>query len=328
MRRRAFGATGLSVSEIGVGCSRIGGMFSSSSTPADELRLLQEAIDAGINFFDTADLYSHGQSEILVGKAIKRRRGEVVVASKGGYVLPAQSRLVGRIKPLLRPVVRAVGLKRPSGGSGAPRGAAAQDFSPGYLAAAVEGSLRRLGTDHIDIYQLHSPPRTVVEAGDYIAVLEGLKQQGKILHFGVAADGAADVEGFEAHPGITSLEVPFSIIEQDAAFGLLPKAADRGVGVISRSCFAAGLLVGDLPEDRLRELTPDWEAIVAFRGTASQLGRPPKELALQFNLGIEAIAVTLVGMQTSVHLREILQLQAAPRLTDEERAALVGSPDA
>ena len=145
---------------------------------------------------------------------------------------------------------------------------------------------------------MHSPPRTVVEAGDYIAVLEGLKQQGKIRHFGVAADSAADVEGFQAHPGITSLEVPFSIIEQDAAFGLLPKAADRGVGVISRSCFAAGLLVGDLPEDRLRELTPDWEAILAFRGTASQLGRPPKELALQFNLGIEAIAVTLVGMQT------------------------------
>jgi len=322
MRYRAFGTTGLSVSEIGVGCSRIGGLFSSGSSPADELRMLREAIDAGINFFDTADLYSHGQSEILVGKAMKRRRSEVIVATKGGYVLPAQSRLIGRLKPMLRPVIKAVGLKRPTGGSGGPAGAAAQDFTPEYLVAAVEGSLRRLGTDYIDIYQLHSPPRTVVEAGDYIGVLEGLKQQGKIRHFGIAADSAADATGFEPHAGITSLEVPFSIIEQEAAIELLPMAAHRGVGVISRSCFAAGLLVGELPEERLREQTPDWTAILTFRAAASQLGRPLKELALQFSLGVDGIAVTLLGMQTPAQLDEILRLHSSPALTEAERAAL------
>jgi aryl-alcohol dehydrogenase-like predicted oxidoreductase len=318
-----FGATGLSVSGIGVGCSRIGGMFTTGSSPADELRMLRQAIDAGINIFDTADLYSHGQSEILVGKAIKGRRADAVVATKGGYVLPTQSRLVGRIKPLVRPIIQATGLRRPASSSGAPRGAAAQDFSPAYLAAAVEASLRRLGTDYIDIYQLHSPTRSVVEAGDFVACLQGLQDQGKIRHFGVAVDAVTDAEPFTGRPGITAIELPFSVIDQRAADGLLADAAARGVGVISRSCFAAGLLVGPQTADELRAATPDWEAVLAFRATASELHRSPKELALQFNLGTAGVAVTLVGMRTPAQLAEIVRYEGAPALTEAERVALV-----
>jgi len=298
-------------------------MFSTGSSPRDELRMLHEAIDAGINLFDTADLYSHGQSEILVGKALKGRRREVVVATKGGYALPAQSRVVGRIKPLLRPVIQATGLKRPASSGGGPRGAAAQDFSPAYLTSAVEASLRRLGTDYIDIYQLHSPPQTVVEAGDFVAVLQQLKEQGKIRHFGVAADTAADAEPFTAHPAITALEVPFSVIDRDASGGLLAAAASRGAGVISRSCFAAGFLVGNQTDDELRAATPDWPGILAFRQAASELGRSRKELALQFSLGVDGIATTLVGMRSPAQLAEVLRLEAAPSLTGAERAALI-----
>jgi len=285
--------------------------------------MLHEAIDGGINFFDTSDLYSHGQSEILVGKAIKGRRADVVVATKGGYVVPAQSRLVGRIKPLVRPLIQATGLRRPPSSSGAPRGAAAQDFSPDYVVAAVEGSLRRLGTDYIDIYQLHSPPRSVVAAGDFVPSLQRLKDQGKIRHFGVAVDAATDAEPFTAHPGLTAIELPFSVIDQRAAGGLLAEAVARGVGVISRSCFAAGLLVGDQTADELREATPDWQAVSAFRVTASEIGRSGKELALQFNLGTAGIAVTLVGMRTPAQLTEILRCAGAPALSEAERTALV-----
>src|SRR6476661_6221242 len=105
--------------------------------------MLRQAMDAGVNLFDTADLYSHGQSEILLGRAIKGRRDEVVVATKVGYAVPAQSRLLGRLKPVLRPIVQTLGLKRPPS-AGAPAGPISQDFSPSYLAAAVEASLKRL----------------------------------------------------------------------------------------------------------------------------------------------------------------------------------------
>jgi aryl-alcohol dehydrogenase-like predicted oxidoreductase len=299
-------------------------MFSTGSSPGDEVRMLRDAIEAGINLLDTADLYSHGQSEILVGKAMKGRRSQVVVATKAGYILPAQSRFVGRIKPLLRPVINAVGVKRPAAaGGGAPRGAAAQDFSPAYLAAAVDGSLRRLGTDYIDIFQLHSPPRSVVEAGEFVVGLEDLQAQGKIRHFGVAVDAVADAEPFTAHPRIASLEIPFSAIATDATDGLLAAASAAGAGVIARSCFAAGLLVGSQTEAQLRESTPDWQAVLGFRTAASALGRPLKEVALQFNLGVAGIASTLVGLRTPAQLSEVLRYAAAPALTEAERMAVV-----
>src|SRR5262249_52496909 len=127
MRYRPFGSTGLSVSVLGFGCSRIGGVFS-SSTQREELALLRDATEAGINFFDTADVYSHGQSEILLGKAVKGRRRDVIIATKGGYLLAPQSQLLSRAKPLIRPVVHALGLRRPTARSG-PAGLMAQDFS-------------------------------------------------------------------------------------------------------------------------------------------------------------------------------------------------------
>jgi aryl-alcohol dehydrogenase-like predicted oxidoreductase len=329
VRRRPFGTTGLVVSEVGVGCSRLGGMFSAGSSQRDEADLITQAVDAGINFFDTSDLYSHGQSEVLLGKVLRSRRGEVVLATKGGYVRPGQERLLARAKPLVRPIVRALGVKRPTragGGGGAP---IEQDFRPEHLATALEGSLRRLGTDHIDIYQLHSPPRAAIDAGAFIPVLDRLKAQGKLLHYGIAADAASDLEDVDRHRSITSLQMPFSAIDQSASAVVFPKATAAGVGVISRSCFAAGLLVGSRSEAELREQTPDWKAILAFRSKAAELGRARRELALQFNLGTAPIAVTIVGMSTPKHLDDILRDAAAPPLSADEMASLaaLGQPE-
>jgi aryl-alcohol dehydrogenase-like predicted oxidoreductase len=323
VRLAAFGTTGLVTSAVGVGCSRLGGVFSKDTSRQDEITMLRRAIDAGITVFDTSDMYSHGQSEVVVGKAVKGRRHEVVLATKGGYVWPAQSRLLARAKPLLRPVIRRLGLRRPAGRPAGPPPGVPQDFRPEHLVAALEGSLRRLATDYVDIYQLHSPPPSVVAAGDFVGALEQLKADGKIRAYGLAADSVDDVVDFDRHPGITSLQVPFSAIDQQARTKLLPKASMTGAGVISRSCFAAGLLTGDRPEAELREVTPDWPAIMAFRRVATQVGRPRKELALQFNLAIDGIAVTLVGMRSSAQLDEVLALAARPPLTPDERVALV-----
>ncbi len=314
MRQRPFGATGIVVSEVGMGCSRLGGVFSNGSSARDEIDLVRAAVDAGINFFDTSDFYSHGQSEILVGKAVRGRRGDVVLATKGGYV-PPQARLLGRIKPALRPVVRVLGLKRPTG-SGGPSGGGGgipQDFTPEHLAAALEASLRRLRTDHVDIYQLHSPSRAVIEAGAYVEVLDRLKAQGKIRQYGIAADHACDLIGVTRIGSVTSVQLPFSVIDQTGAEGILPEAAAAGAGVITRSCFAAGLLVGSTPPDELRERTPDWAAILAFRDKAAEMGRAPRELALQFSLAAPTVAVTIVGMHARAHLDQIRRDAAAPR---------------
>jgi aryl-alcohol dehydrogenase-like predicted oxidoreductase len=322
LERRPLGATGPDVSVIGVGCSRLGGVFAAGNTPRNEADLIRAAIDAGINFFDTSDMYSHGQSEILVGRAVRSRRSEVILATKGGYVRPRQVRLLARAKPLMRPVVRALGVKRPHGASSG-TGSLGQDFSPAHLARAVEASLRRLRTDYIDVYQLHSPPAEVVEAGDYVPVLERLRDQGKIIRYGIAGAEAADMVAFDRHPSVSTLQLPFSLIDQRASQVIFPKATATGVGVISRSCFAAGLLTGSLSEDDLRARTPDWAAIVAFRSKAQIVGRPVRELALQFNLSTEPIAVTIVGMSRPAHLKQILQDAVAPPLSPQERAVLV-----
>jgi len=281
--------------------------------------MLQRAVDAGITLFDTSDMYSQGQSEVVVGTALRGRRADVVLATKGGYVWPAESRLLARAKPLLRPVIRRLRIRRPGAGPSGPPPVVPQDFTPAHLVSALEASLRRLRTDYVDIYQLHSPPPEVVAAGEFVEALERLKSAGKIRQYGLAGDSAADVAELERHPGIGCLQVPFSVVDQ-AAGGVLTAARRTGTGVISRSCFAAGLLVGDRPAAALRDVTPDWERIVAFRSVADTLGRPRKELALQFSLGTDGIATTVVGMRSPQQLEEILRLAAAPPLSAEERA--------
>jgi aryl-alcohol dehydrogenase-like predicted oxidoreductase len=320
MKRRPFGSTGLEVSAIGIGCSRIGGVGNRTSR-AEELAMLQEAADAGINFFDTADIYAQGQSERILGQALRRRRSEVVIATKGGYVLPSGRRLLARVKPLARPAVRVL-----RSGNSAPVGRApaamAQDFSPRHLRVAVEGSLRRLRTDYIDVYQLHSPDRAAVASGEYVAVLEALRGQGKILHFGVAADDPEDVVDYDAHPGISSLQVPFNLVYQDAMRVVFPKAKAHSVAVIARSCYAAGLLGDGVPESTLRAADPNWTEFVRIRAISETLGRPLLETALQFSLAAEPIAVTIIGMRTRAHLRENLRNAAARPLSADELASL------
>ncbi len=156
MKFNEFGKTGMIVSEIGFGGSRIGGFFADKHSGKEALDVLRKALDSGITFYDTADMYAQGESESLIGTAFRGRREQVILATKGGYCLPAQRNLMKRIKPLVRPIVQALGLKRaklPAGMSGT----LSQDFSPSYLTKALESSLKRLQTDYVDLYQLHSP---------------------------------------------------------------------------------------------------------------------------------------------------------------------------
>jgi aryl-alcohol dehydrogenase-like predicted oxidoreductase len=110
MALHEIGRSGVKVSEVGFGGSRIGGLLAGKGSSTEAVTVLQKALDAGITFYDTADMYAQGESEALIGKAFRGRRHEVVIATKGGYCLPARRRLVAHIKPFVRPIAQALGL--------------------------------------------------------------------------------------------------------------------------------------------------------------------------------------------------------------------------
>jgi aryl-alcohol dehydrogenase-like predicted oxidoreductase len=311
---RRFGRTDLNVPAFGLGCARIGGIF--NRDPAEFVSLLSAAFDAGITFFDTSDIYSQGESEKLLGRAFRHRRDRVVIASKAGYVLPSQRRIAARLKPFVRPAIRLLGLSRQHLPASV-RGSLAQNFSPDHLRRAVEGSLVRLGTDHLDLFQLHSPPAEIVERGDWVPTLEALQQQGKIRYYGISCDSVDAAAAALRHPGVSSLQISISLLERDA-LGVLADAQERGVGVIARECLANGLLVKDLSSSDVRaycrsdaEAATKVSQLERYRKTASETGRTVTNLALQFVTGLEGVSVSLIGV-SSLHQLDALLSSGLP----------------
>jgi aryl-alcohol dehydrogenase-like predicted oxidoreductase len=325
VRYRQFGKTGWRVSEIGFGGARIGGLLAQDGGRATSLKTLEAACDAGINFFDTADMYSQGESEILVGKAFRNKRDRVFIATKGGYSLPRQKRLIQFIKPFAKPIVRALGLRR-SAVPASLSGTVSQDFSPGYLREAVEASLRRLQSDHIDLYQLHSPPREELTGSrlqDALGLLGRLKTEGKIREYGIALDSVYDAVHCLDMEGLASLQMPFGLMDLQALDGVFDKVSERQLGIIARGCFGGGALKQSLPEAELRASEPQWERALQIKRLAEQMQRSALEAALQFALSIERISVTILGMRTPEHVATNLQYYAAKPLSNEEKRELL-----
>ena len=322
MRIRQFGNTELQVSEIGFGCARLGGIVAQNQARGESpVTLLQKALDAGITFFDTADMYTQGESETLVGQAFAGKRDKVVIASKGGYCLPTQRKLIARIKPLIKPLVRALGLKRQNLPASV-AGTISQDFSPGYLTNAVEASLRRLKTDYLDLYQLHSPPKAVILAGAWLETLEKLKSQGKIRYYGIATDSVEDALCCLKYSEISSVMTPFGLLDLEALNTFFVQAEARKLAVIARGCFGGGLLNVDLTTQQLQEKTEKWPEILRLRKVAQEQNRNMLEMALQFSLSVQPISVNLLGMRTEAHLQTNLKYFAAPPLSEAEICAL------
>jgi len=309
--RRIFGNTSLVVSEFGLGGARIGGIFQNDASGF--VRLVSEAHDSGINFFDTADMYSQGESEVLIGRALKPVRDRVVIASKAGYCLPGRRRLAARLKPVLRPLIRLLKIRRDRLPAAA-RGALAQDFSPAYLTRAVEASLRRLQTDYLDLLQLHSPPAEIVERGEWEEALDGLQRAGKVRYYGVSCDTPEAALAALRFPGVSSLQVAVNYFERSSLETLIPRARAKDVAVIARECLANGLLLKrpgefDLAaycksqeEQRLRE-----KQLAAFRDEVATTGQTAIDVALDFVTGVPGVTVSLLGARTVDQLRGLLE---------------------
>jgi aryl-alcohol dehydrogenase-like predicted oxidoreductase len=311
MRLRAFGDTSLRVSELGLGCARIGGVFQSSARGF--LDLLSAAYDLGINFFDTADMYSQGESEALLGRALRSHRDKIIIASKAGYCLPTRRRLVARLKPLLRPAVQLLKIRRDRLPSGS-RGTITQDFSSKYLATAIDSSLRRLRTDYLDLYQLHSPPLEVIERGEWQPALEELKRLGKIRYYGIAVDTIEAGLAALRFPGVSSIQFTLSLLEQRAAVELFPQVLQHGAGGIARECLANGLLVKPLAEVDLKQYckSPEEEQhrvrqLEQLANEAAAGGPSVVQRALAYPRSVSGVSVTLLGARNIEQLRKLLE---------------------
>lgn len=232
MEYRELGNTGLKVSSVSFGTWAIGGSWGSvdEKTALDALAV---AMDAGVNFFDTADVYGDGRAERLIATATKGKTKDIHVASK---------------------FCRAADIHDPD------------TYAEAAVRKFCEGSLKRLQRETIDLYQVHCPPLWVIEQGAVFEVLDKLQQEGKIRYYGVSVETVA--EGLTAiqYPGVKALQVIFNLFRQKPLASLLPKAAAGGVGILARLPLASGLLTGkfkatdSFPEDDHRHFNRDGQS--------------------------------------------------------------------
>ena len=216
MQRRPLGADGPQVSVLSFGAMTFGTGMPPITTvdEQDVRRMIDRALDAGVNLVDTADVYANGASEEIVGRALGRRRDDVIIATKVGF------------------------------GS---RGAGALSYE--NVVAACEGSLRRLGTDHIDLYQLHRPDRTT-PIEETLGALDDLVTRGLVRHLGTSNFRAWETAGAVARqralgrPAFTATQLYYSLVGRDAEHELLPHCRTTGIGVLVWSPLAGGLLTG------------------------------------------------------------------------------------
>lgn len=285
MHYRRLGNTGITVSDIGFGAWAIGGSADAGGTPLgwgktsddESLAAIRRAVELGVTFFDTADSYGFGRSESLLGIVLSRRRHDVVLATKVGVVRDAEGKL-------------------------------RKDFSRAHISHAVDGSLKRLRTDYIDLYQLHNPTLDDLRRDDIHEAMDRLQEVGKIRFWGVSV--STPEEGIEIvnNGWGYALQVLYNVLNQAPADELFPLAQQKGYGIIARVPLASGLLSGKFRPDtvfskddvrqnfltpkRLEEVIPRVdEAKSIIGGTARSLA----EGALRFVLANDAVSTVIPG---------------------------------
>jgi aryl-alcohol dehydrogenase-like predicted oxidoreductase len=209
MKTRQLGKDGYRIGEVGLGCWQFGGDFGEMQEET-ALSIMATAVENGVNFFDTANVYGAGRSEELIGRFLKTCSSPVTVATKfgrGDDVYPA-------------------------------------NYSEDIMRRSVEGSLKRLGVDRLDLLQLHCIPPEILRKGEVFDWLRKLRQEGLIKEFGASVETVAEGLLCMEQDGLLSLQVIFNIFRQKIVSELLPRAKSRGIGIIVRLPLASGLLSG------------------------------------------------------------------------------------
>ncbi len=285
MEYRPLGATGIRVSIIGFGSWGIGGLTPGPTSygetdDAVSRRAISQALYEGINFFDTSSVYGDGHSESLLGEAFAGQRDRVVIATKGG-IQPAY---------------------------------AGYDFTAQALRTSLEGSLRRLRTDYLDVFQLHNASAAVVQSLSHLGeVLTRFKEEGKVRAFGFSTPTPEDAVALVDFPGTASLQVNWNMLDWRAQeSGLFDRAAAKGIGIIARTPLAFGFLTGQFTAGTVFDSSDHrsrWSAekIAAWTDATDDLflalgtGQSSADnaaTALRFCVSFDSVATVIPGMIT------------------------------
>jgi aryl-alcohol dehydrogenase-like predicted oxidoreductase len=282
----------LEVSRIGLGAMTMAGTYTSEGAvdDAESIRTIHRALDLGVTHIDTAEVYGPFHSEEVVGRAVKGRRDEVVIATKFGLVSHANG--------------------EPSPG--------VMDSSPANIRAAVEGSLRRLGTDYIDLYYQHrvDPNTPIEETADAVGELVS---EGKVLHFGLSEAGPETIRRAHATHPVAALQTEYSLWTRDPEDAILPLLRELGIGFVPYSPLGHGLLTGqirsvdDFADDDWRKTNPRFTgenftrnlAIVdEVRAIGAEIGATPAQTALAWLLTRGADIAPIPGTRRVARVEE------------------------
>jgi aryl-alcohol dehydrogenase-like predicted oxidoreductase len=295
----------LRVSRIGLGAMSMSGSYGAAPDEAESIRTIHRALELGVTLLDTAEAYGPFHNEELVGRAIKGRRDQVVLATKFGFISHT-GREAGRL-----------------------------DSSPASVRAAVEGSLTRLGTDHIDLYYQHRlDPDTPIE--DTVGAMAGLVAEGKIRHIGLSEAWVDTIRRAHAVHPITALQSEYSLWTRDPEEEVLPVLRELRIGFVPYSPLGRGFLTGqirsmdDIKDGDFRKTNPRFEegnfehnlqVAGEVRQIAAEAGATPAQVALAWLLAKGDDIVPIPGTKRVSRLEENVAADDV-RLTDEQLAKL------
>jgi aryl-alcohol dehydrogenase-like predicted oxidoreductase len=286
MKKRKLGSQGLVVSELGLGCMGMS-QFYGPRDDAESTATLERAIELGLDFFDTADVYGEGHNEELVGKVLRRHRDKVIIATKfGNQVLPEGKRAI--------------------------------NGKPEYVRSACDASLKRLGVDHIDLYYQHRVDKNV-PIEDTVGAMADLVRQGKVRYLGLSEAGAKTIRRAHAVHPISALQSEYSLWTRDYEEVVIPTLRELSIGFVPFSPLGRGLLsgtLGDLPADDMRKkISPRFEeenldqnrkVVARLTEIAKEKGITPSQLALAWVLAQGDDMVPIPGTKRRKYLEENL----------------------
>ena len=287
MERRKLGDTGRTVSAIGLGCMGMSDFYGGRDE-AEAVATIHRALDLGVDFLDTADMYGVGRNEELIGRAIKGRRDQVVLATKFGNVRAPDG--------------------KPLGING----------RPDYVRSACEASLRRLGVDTIDLYYQHRvDPETPIE--DTVGAMAELVRQGKVRHLGLSEAAPATIRRAHAVHPIGALQTEYSLWSREPEAEILPTVRELGIGFVAYSPLGRGFLTGqirspeDLDADDWRRQAPRFQGenfqrnldlVAMIESLSERKGCTPGQLALAWVLARGEDVVPIPGTKRRSYLEE------------------------
>ncbi len=311
MQYRKLGKSGIEVSEVGFGSWAIGGNQWGPVDNRESVEAIHKALEMGINFIDTADVYGDGVSEEIVAEAVKGKRDQVVISTKGG--------LFGHHRdPKREPVYD----------------------TPEKVITALDNSLRRLGTDYVDVYFCHLWWDKEEETEAFMRAFEDIKKAGKARVTGVSAEDFTYIKHFNREGHMDVVQVDYSILNRNPEKEVLPYLKENGIGVVVKGPLKMGILTGKFNTQTTfsdADIRQNWPNEDWFKESVAkvELLRPVTEnrqggsdslaqLALRFVLANDAVSVAIPGAKTPAQVEQNASASVRPLLTDEERQRIEG----